>query len=206
MMEPPAKVATSSGHRSRQRQALSDEERAYDHGSNYSTLVDRDGHAHRNLRGSTTHASRPVATTDQYVNPTTGASWHQRDGHAQRTPRGSDNLTPKPKMGTTDQFGNPTTDTSPHQPSVQQGINLHLPDREAIHIFWSRFRGKGRKKAGLLLSLKNIVLCSWLNIFFVFLPLGWIAHFQKFPDTAVLVREYCASLSNDAQAALMLSM
>ncbi|TFL05497.1 hypothetical protein BDV98DRAFT_500213 [Pterulicium gracile] len=95
-------------------------------------------------------------------------------------------------MGTTDQFGNPTTDTSPHQPSVQQGINLHLPDREAIHIFWSRFRGKGRKKAGLLLSLKNIVLCSWLNIFFVFLPLGWIAHFQKFPDTAVLVLNFLA--------------
>ena len=140
---------------SRQRQPLADEERANHDGSNFDTLVDRDGHAQRTLNGSITHASVPMLTT-------------------------------------TDQYGNPTS-ASRHQTEVQQGINFHIPDREAIHIFWSRFRGKGRKKAGLLLSLKNIVFCSWLNVFFLLLPLAWIAHFRKeFPDTAVLVLNFLA--------------
>ncbi|KAL4244451.1 Ca(2+):cation antiporter (CaCA) family protein [Abortiporus biennis] len=44
-------------------------------------------------------------------------------------------------------------------------------------VFWDRFRGKGKKKVGLLESLENTALSSYLNVLLVFLPFAWASHF-----------------------------
>ncbi|EIM84946.1 uncharacterized protein STEHIDRAFT_60432 [Stereum hirsutum FP-91666 SS1] len=45
--------------------------------------------------------------------------------------------------------------------------------------WWARVRGKDRKKIGWMASLKAIVLSSWLNIFLIFIPFAWAAHFVQ---------------------------
>ncbi|KAF8738185.1 hypothetical protein AX14_011601 [Amanita brunnescens Koide BX004] len=49
----------------------------------------------------------------------------------------------------------------------------------SLNRSWSKFTRQGRQKIGIRESLKNIVLFSWGNIFLVFLPVGWVAHFLK---------------------------
>jgi hypothetical protein len=59
--------------------------------------------------------------------------------------------------------------------------NLQQPSTEknaALRTSWSKFHGKGEKKISIRKSLKAIAFCSWLNIFFIFLPLGWLSHFK----------------------------
>jgi Ca2+:H+ antiporter len=62
-------------------------------------------------------------------------------------------------------------------PHPHRGIRV--PDVQGVYRFWDRFRGKGRKRIGVVQSIKNIILCSWLNVFFLFLPLAWAAHFTR---------------------------
>ncbi|KAF8631279.1 hypothetical protein AX15_002605 [Amanita polypyramis BW_CC] len=57
------------------------------------------------------------------------------------------------------------------QPGVQRA-------GAALNRSWSRFTRKGKKKVGILQSIKAIVLSSWLNLFLIFVPLGWAAHFK----------------------------
>ncbi|KAG7096675.1 hypothetical protein E1B28_004089 [Marasmius oreades] len=42
-----------------------------------------------------------------------------------------------------------------------------------------RFFRRGKKKIGVLASLKGIALHSWLNPFVVFIPISWVAHFYN---------------------------
>ncbi|KAK2466427.1 hypothetical protein APHAL10511_002069 [Amanita phalloides] len=49
----------------------------------------------------------------------------------------------------------------------------------ALNDSWSKFTRKGKRNVGVLQSLKKIALSSWLNIFLVFLPIGWVAHFES---------------------------
>ncbi|KAJ8086197.1 hypothetical protein PM082_005020 [Marasmius tenuissimus] len=42
-----------------------------------------------------------------------------------------------------------------------------------------RFLRKGRKNVGVLASLRAIALSSWLNVFIIFIPLSWFAHFYN---------------------------
>ncbi|KAF8521153.1 hypothetical protein JB92DRAFT_3111300 [Gautieria morchelliformis] len=58
----------------------------------------------------------------------------------------------------------------------QQTYEIKIPPRK---VFWTRFRGKSRTEIpGVLKSLKAIVLCSWLNVFLIFIPIAWAAHFE----------------------------
>ncbi|KAF5369774.1 hypothetical protein D9758_001318 [Tetrapyrgos nigripes] len=54
-----------------------------------------------------------------------------------------------------------------------------LPTPEGLGRFKDRFLRKGKRKIGTVESLKNIAFSSWLNIFIVFIPVAWIAHFSN---------------------------
>ncbi|EIN04425.1 hypothetical protein PUNSTDRAFT_76298 [Punctularia strigosozonata HHB-11173 SS5] len=51
-------------------------------------------------------------------------------------------------------------------------------EEENFQKFWDRFRGKGREVSWSE-SLRNIVFSSWLNIFFVILPIAWVSHWVQ---------------------------
>jgi len=45
-----------------------------------------------------------------------------------------------------------------------------------------RFLRRGKRKVGVVESLKAIVFSSWLNLLLVFLPIAWVAHFGNQND------------------------
>ncbi|KAG9007757.1 hypothetical protein FRB94_013992 [Tulasnella sp. JGI-2019a] len=51
-------------------------------------------------------------------------------------------------------------------------------------------RKKVGKEPSLRSSLKAIVLCSWLNVLLVFLPLSWAFYLTRFDDTVVFVTTF----------------
>ncbi|KAF7433375.1 hypothetical protein PC9H_005325 [Pleurotus ostreatus] len=63
---------------------------------------------------------------------------------------------------------------------------------EGLHDFWDRFTRKGRKDIGVMHSLRMIMLSHWLNAFFVFIPLAWVAHFVHWPNRAQFVLAFLA--------------
>ncbi|KAF9534980.1 hypothetical protein CPB83DRAFT_755170 [Crepidotus variabilis] len=66
--------------------------------------------------------------------------------------------------------------------SRRSGISefLHLDDnKDALLGFWDNFNRKGKRKIGVLESLKAIALSSWLNILIVILPVAWVAHWRQ---------------------------
>ncbi|GJE95944.1 calcium/proton exchanger-like protein [Phanerochaete sordida] len=58
-----------------------------------------------------------------------------------------------------------------HTPTMYE---QYLSRRKQI---WDRLRGKGRIVPGYGQSLKNVVLSSWINVLFVFMPFAWASHF-----------------------------
>ncbi|KAF8232845.1 hypothetical protein L208DRAFT_1269941 [Tricholoma matsutake] len=42
---------------------------------------------------------------------------------------------------------------------------------------WRRFTRVGKKKIGVMASLRAIAFSSWLNLFLIFTPFAWISHF-----------------------------
>ncbi|KAL0580930.1 hypothetical protein V5O48_001124 [Marasmius crinis-equi] len=65
-------------------------------------------------------------------------------------------------------------------PTYEQPYKHHLyPTRGGFVRFKDRFLRKGKKKVGVLDSLKAIALSSWLNVFLIFIPLSWVAHFNN---------------------------
>lgn len=50
--------------------------------------------------------------------------------------------------------------------------------KHAVMSRWDRFRRKGKKNVGVLVSVKEIVTCSWLNILILVTPVAWWAHFS----------------------------
>ncbi|KAG7096686.1 hypothetical protein E1B28_004100 [Marasmius oreades] len=52
-----------------------------------------------------------------------------------------------------------------------------LPTASGFVQFKNRFLRKGKKKVGTWDSLQAIALSSWLNVFIIFIPLSWVAHF-----------------------------
>ncbi|KNZ79572.1 Vacuolar calcium ion transporter [Termitomyces sp. J132] len=53
-----------------------------------------------------------------------------------------------------------------------------LEDLEAgLNRFVNRFTRKGKKNVPVVASLRAIAFSSWLNLFVIFIPLAWIAHF-----------------------------
>ncbi|KAI0085228.1 hypothetical protein BDY19DRAFT_996943 [Irpex rosettiformis] len=59
----------------------------------------------------------------------------------------------------------------------QQRESAYLAIRKRERVFWDRLRGKGRRVPGIGRSLKNILLCSWLNVLLPIVPLAWISHY-----------------------------
>lgn len=96
----------------------------------------------------------------------------------------------------------------PDQTLVEKSSIHHegLRDGElppAAHLFWDRFTRKGKRTIGVGESLKTLAFSScayhsvlsikWhklngkilhvgLNVFLVFIPLAWVAHFVKWSD------------------------
>lgn len=44
-------------------------------------------------------------------------------------------------------------------------------------LFWTRFTRRGKEQIGVIPSLKALATFSWLNVFMIFSPLAWVAHF-----------------------------
>ncbi|PBK82190.1 hypothetical protein ARMGADRAFT_946945 [Armillaria gallica] len=57
-----------------------------------------------------------------------------------------------------------------------------LPDKESLVLFKDRFLRTGKRKIGVVESFRAIALSSWLNVFIVFIPLAWVAHFRHTQD------------------------
>ncbi|KAJ2446718.1 hypothetical protein GGF42_005620 [Coemansia sp. RSA 2424] len=53
-------------------------------------------------------------------------------------------------------------------------------------------RGGQSQNITVLASLRNAALASWLNVLLVFVPLGYLAHYLKWPVVAVFVLNYLA--------------
>ncbi|KAK0201669.1 hypothetical protein DFS33DRAFT_1263842 [Desarmillaria ectypa] len=61
--------------------------------------------------------------------------------------------------------------------------DFHLfPRKESLVRFKDRFLRKGKRKIGVVESLRAIALSSWLNLFIIFIPLAWVAHFGNTHD------------------------
>ncbi|KAJ2516551.1 hypothetical protein H4217_004515 [Coemansia sp. RSA 1939] len=69
--------------------------------------------------------------------------------------------------------------------------NSGSKDEEA-EIAASVDSGEGTPEISILGSLKNAALSSWLNVLIIFVPLGYLAHFLKWPVIAVFVLNYLA--------------
>jgi len=65
----------------------------------------------------------------------------------------------------------PLLTAEPHRTNELEEIEAGLTR------FWDRFSRKGRRNVGVVASLRAIAFSSWLNLFVVFIPLAWIAHF-----------------------------
>jgi len=51
-------------------------------------------------------------------------------------------------------------------------------ESQTTHVgFWVRLTSDGEATVGFRQSIKAIVLYSWLNVLFVFIPFAWVAHF-----------------------------
>ncbi|KAL0949129.1 hypothetical protein HGRIS_009213 [Hohenbuehelia grisea] len=53
-----------------------------------------------------------------------------------------------------------------------------VPDTESLYRFWDRFTRKGKRKVGVMESVRNLLFSSWLNLLVVFIPVAWVAHFR----------------------------
>ncbi|KAJ7686612.1 hypothetical protein B0H14DRAFT_3674119 [Mycena olivaceomarginata] len=59
------------------------------------------------------------------------------------------------------------------------------PDSEAggtVYKMAARFMRKGKRKIGVVESLKAIAFSSWLNLLLLFIPIAWVAHFGNEHD------------------------
>ncbi|KAK1226053.1 hypothetical protein PQX77_011012 [Marasmius sp. AFHP31] len=64
--------------------------------------------------------------------------------------------------------------------SYEEPYQRHLyPTRGGLVRFKDRFLRKGKKNVGVWDSLTAIALSSWLNVFIIFIPLSWVAHFNN---------------------------
>jgi Ca2+:H+ antiporter len=78
-------------------------------------------------------------------------------------------------------------------------LNIDAPDPEELYRFWRRFTRKGKKKVGVMKSLRTFALSSCmflfnslskgqfnqfvgLNLFLIFTPLAWLSHWASRDD------------------------
>ncbi|KEP48334.1 calcium/proton exchanger [Rhizoctonia solani 123E] len=70
--------------------------------------------------------------------------------------------------------------TKPAARNGEHHHHLHIGDLNTIprtKAFWAKFNGAGKKHVpGWVESANNTVRHSWLNVFVVFIPLSWAAH------------------------------
>ncbi|GLB33484.1 putative Ca(2) cation antiporter (CaCA) (TC 2.A.19) family protein [Lyophyllum shimeji] len=75
---------------------------------------------------------------------------------------------------------------SHHRLTLNSGPISELEELEAGLIrFRDRFTRKGKPKVGVVATFRAIAFSSWLNLFVVFIPLAWFAHFypKTFPHS-----------------------
>ncbi|KAJ7667688.1 hypothetical protein DFH06DRAFT_1039626 [Mycena polygramma] len=59
---------------------------------------------------------------------------------------------------------------------------IKLGDDGRIYAMGDRFLRRGKSKVGVVESLKAILFSSWLNLFLLFIPIAWVAHFGNKND------------------------
>ncbi|KAK7470975.1 hypothetical protein VKT23_002389 [Stygiomarasmius scandens] len=70
-----------------------------------------------------------------------------------------------------------TYSSETERPQSPHFRNSLIPTPAGMVRFKDRFLRKGKRKIGTYESIKNIVFSSWLNVFVVFIPISWVAHF-----------------------------
>jgi Ca2+:H+ antiporter len=67
-----------------------------------------------------------------------------------------------------------------NSPSVSSGRSANFTKaQKGFRLFLNRFLRKDKPKVGVVASLRAILLSSWVNVFFVVLPIAWAAHFSN---------------------------
>jgi len=72
------------------------------------------------------------------------------------------------------------TDSTSGTPDKEH--NLVFGDSGRTHSMGDRFLRKGKRKVGVVESLKAILFSSWLNLLLLFIPIAWVAHFGNAND------------------------
>ncbi|KAJ6516216.1 hypothetical protein C8R45DRAFT_959313 [Mycena sanguinolenta] len=71
-------------------------------------------------------------------------------------------------------------------PEPLEKLELEAAERARMS-FSDRWSRKGKRRVGFKQSLNAIVFSSWLNLFLVFLPIAWVAHFETWNHTATFM-------------------
>ncbi|KAF9528625.1 hypothetical protein CPB83DRAFT_304938 [Crepidotus variabilis] len=58
-------------------------------------------------------------------------------------------------------------------------VSQMVDNRGGPETFWERFSRKGKRKVGVIKSLRNLALSSWINILLLLIPVSWLAHFRQ---------------------------
>ncbi|KDR83456.1 hypothetical protein GALMADRAFT_235613 [Galerina marginata CBS 339.88] len=99
-------------------------------------------------------------------------------------------LEPKPTLHTPAVSPGPESSTRRRFQEFSEEISQTLKlqeNKEELVRFWDQFTRKGKRKIGVMESLKAILYSSWLNFFLVLIPLAWISNFLGWNDEITFV-------------------
>ncbi|KAF8974689.1 hypothetical protein BDZ97DRAFT_1911848 [Flammula alnicola] len=66
--------------------------------------------------------------------------------------------------------------------------------KEELIKFWDQFMRKGKRKIGVVESLRAFLFSSWLNVFLVCIPIAWVSHFKHWNASATFTLCFFAIL------------
>ncbi|KAJ7095078.1 hypothetical protein B0H15DRAFT_827936 [Mycena belliarum] len=80
------------------------------------------------------------------------------------------------------------TNSSPRpQAEKPQSEPGPLGDNGRVYRMANRFLRRGKRKIGVVESFRALLFSSWLNLFIVFIPIAWVAHFLHWADGLTFV-------------------
>jgi len=74
--------------------------------------------------------------------------------------------------------------------SENSHMSMHLPDKKELVHLWDRFTRKGKRKIGVVESVRAIFFSSWLNIFLLLIIPAWVSRFRHFSQTVTFTLSF----------------
>ncbi|KAJ2612576.1 hypothetical protein H4S08_002651, partial [Coemansia sp. RSA 1365] len=85
------------------------------------------------------------------------------------------------------------SDSSPDSLPEIQSVNRETPGSDGENCNSNENNKDGTEESPtILVSLQNAICASWFNLLLVFVPMGYLAHYLKWPVVAVFVLNYLA--------------